>query len=298
MFLQGMGQTLFLVNVSLFMILTGYLNINKKVCRKYYIGGLRVIFSYLFISIITILFRRYYAHEDLSLVKWILKITDFSAIPYGWYIEMWIGLFLLTPFLNALWKGVANKRQKQILVITLYLLTALPDLLNRYGVHLAPGFWVSIYPLTFFFIGTYIREYQPRIIKWKLAIAILAICLINPVFNVLFMHGHTMIHIIGGESGVFGIPLATLFFLAFYQMDIHNAKIKKMLQQVSVLSLDMYLVSYIFDTLYYAWFNKHCFVNQSQFGIFIFVIVPLVFLSSFMFAWLKRHLFKTIHVPT
>jgi len=30
--------------------------------------------------------------EDLTWAKWILKIFDFSAIPYAWYIEMWIGL--------------------------------------------------------------------------------------------------------------------------------------------------------------------------------------------------------------
>ena len=99
MFLQGMGRTLFMVNVPLFLILTGYLNLNKTVTRKYYKAMIAVILSYLFISVVTIFFREQFAGEHMSVIKWILMITDFSAINYAWYIEMWIGLFLLTPFL-------------------------------------------------------------------------------------------------------------------------------------------------------------------------------------------------------
>lgn len=78
-------------------MLTGYLNANKAPSRKYYKGCIRVLFAYLLFSFITILFRKYYLSEDLSWTQWILKILDYSAIPYAWYIEMWIGLFLLTP---------------------------------------------------------------------------------------------------------------------------------------------------------------------------------------------------------
>ena len=57
MFLQGMGRTLFLVNVPLFLIITGYLNLNKVISRKYYSGMVSVLLSYIFISAVTIIFR-------------------------------------------------------------------------------------------------------------------------------------------------------------------------------------------------------------------------------------------------
>ncbi|WP_252196529.1 acyltransferase family protein, partial [Bacteroides salyersiae] len=156
LFIQAVAKMLFIIGVPLFILLTGYLNTNKSINKKYYKGGVRVIISYLLFSLITIIFRKYYLHESLSWIQWGLKVLDFSAIPYGWYIEMWIGLFLLTPFLNLLYKAIPDQKQKLILIGTLYIMTALPDLLNRYGVHLVPGFWQQCFPLTFYFIGAYI----------------------------------------------------------------------------------------------------------------------------------------------
>lgn len=217
-----------------------------------------------------------------------MKVTDFSAIPYAWYIEMWIGLFLLTPFLNILWKGVETKRHRLILIATLFVMTALPDFANRYGLYLMPGYWTSAaYPLIYFFLGCYIKVYQPVFKKKWLGGAIVGLCLINPLFNILFVHHHTMLHVIGGPGGIVVIPLTVLVFLMCYQYDVKSGWMKKTLERVSVLSLDMYLVSYIFDALYYPIFIKHFYVDQSQFGVMFFVIVPLVLLSSFVVAFLK-----------
>ena len=296
MFIQALFNPLFQTGVPLFLLLTGYLNSNKIVSKRYYKGCVRVLVAYLFFSIITILFRKYYLHEDLSWLKWILKIFDFSAIPYAWYIEMWIGLFLLTPFLNMMYKAIPSQRQKQILILTLYVMTALPDLFNRYGLHLAPGFWASCYPLTFFFAGSYIHEYRPRVDSWKLWLIMLLLCMINPVFNVLFVHNHTLIQIAGGPWGVFGTVVAIAFFLLFYQTDFKSLVLRKSLTKISLLSLDMYLCCYIFDALVYPYFMERYFVNQSQFGIYFFIIVPILFAGSFVLAWAKDILFRWLKI--
>lgn len=296
MFGQGLVYLLFnATGVPLFIMMTGYLNAHKVECnRKYYKGMKRVLISYLLFSIITILFRKYYLHEDFSWIQWGLKILDFSAIPYGWYIEMWIGLYLLTPFLNLLYKAIPTQKQKLILLVTLYTLTALPDLLNRYGLHLVPGFWQSVFPLTYFFIGRYIQEYEPKLKGKKIAvaiIAILAICTINPVFTMLFAKEHTMIQIAGGSNGVFGTIVAVQTFILLYKIDIRNVWTKKVLTRISLLSLDMYLCCYIFDKIFYPYFIDRYFVDQAQFGIYFFVIVPLVFVASLLAAQVKEWIF-------
>lgn len=298
MFLQGMARTLFMVNVPLFLLLTGYLNLHKTINRRYYKGMIAILTSYLFISVVTILVREYYLHEHFSLIQWFLKITDFSAINYAWYIEMWIGLFLLTPFLNILWNNIASRRHKHILIITLYLLCALPDMFNRYGVSLVPGYWELIYPCAFYFIGAYIREYQPTVKSWQLLAFIVGSCLINPMFNALFVSNHSMIQLAGDGNGMIGMPLAAAIFLLFYKTDIKNRVTAARLASISKVSLDMYLASYMFDLMYYSWFKAHYFANQSQFGVWFFVIVPLVFASSYIFAIFKRQLFMTLHIPT
>ena len=288
MFFLGMVQTLMLINVPLFLMLTGYLNINKEVNRKYYRNGIRVIISYLVISIITILFRKYYLGEDLSWFMWVRKILDFSAIPYAWYIEMWIGLFLLTPFLNILWKNIGTRHHKHILLLTLYLLTALPDFFNRYGFTLAPAYWEFTYPVAFFFMGVYIREYNPIIpLKWLVA-AIVGICLVNPTINIILFHHRPMLHLIGDSNGLFGMPLAALFFLLTYKLDFSNNCVRAMLAKISVLSLDMYLFSWIFDQIIYP-FAAPYMPDMHSLSILIYYItvISTIFILSFCSAYIK-----------
>lgn len=298
LFPQGMLRALFATNVPLFLILTGYLNLSKTVNRKYYKGIIAVILSYLFISVVTIFFRIHFLDEYLSVVQWTLKITDFSAINYAWYIEMWIGLFLLTPFLNILWKNIASKRHKIVLIGTFYLLSALPDMFNRYGVHLVPGYWEATYPLAFYFIGAYIREYQPQPRKAHLLLMIVGCCLINPLFNFIFVKNHSMIQVIGDGNGVVGIPLAAMVFLLLYKIEVTRLWLRKVLESISRVSLDMYLASYMFDIAAYAYFRPYINLSPEQSILWFFAVVPIVFIESYLFALLKSKLFHIAHIPT
>ena len=295
LFIQSMANFIF-KGTPFFMMLSGFLLSTKAFDKKYYKRGIKVILSYLFFSIITILFRRYYLQEDLSWTKWFLKILDFSAIPYAWYIEMWIGLFLLSPYLNIMYRNIDSKRLKYGLLAILIFLTAIPIFTNRYGLHLIPGFWESIYPLTFYFIGAFIREYRPKC-SFKVGIPIvLLISMINPLFNSLFVKNHTLIQIAADPSGIFGLLNSVIIFLMFYSIDIKSEWIKKVLSKLAQATLGIYLCCYIFDALYYPIFIKYFFVSQQQFGIYFFVIVPLIFFSSYIVARLKDYLFKLLRI--
>lgn len=286
MFLQGMMNSVFTVGVPLFMMLTGYLNIRKTPTMKYYKGMVRVLVAYLFFSIVTIAFRIYYLGEELSLVQWVLKVFDYSAIPYAWYIEMWIGLALLTPFLNYLWKAIPTMKQKLLLIASLFVMTSLPDLCNRYGIYLMPGYFAqACYPLMFYFMGTFIREYQPTIKAWLGWGIILSMAIVTPLANCLiFRGGYNVVQIAGGPGGVFLTWIAVAIFLMLYRRDISVPSIKKWVTHCSMVSLEMYLCCYIFDQLYYPWFKEHFFVSQAQFLPWFFVIVPLCFFSSYFVA--------------
>lgn len=281
--LQGMINSVFMVGVPLFMMLTGYLNINKTPVKKYYRGMVRVLVAYLIFSVVTILFHAYYLGEERSFVQWILGILNFSAIPYAWYIEMWIGLALLTPFLNYLWHAIPTMREKLLLIGSFFVMTSLPDLGNRYGVHLFPAYFVqACYPLMFYFMGTFIREYQPTIKTWVGCVVILGMALITPVFNVVVYRGsHDVVEIAGGPGGVFYTWIAVAVFLMLYRRDISIKPIKRWVTHCSMVSLEMYLCCWMFDQLYYPWFKERFYVSQSQFLPLFLVIVPLVFLSSY-----------------
>lgn len=288
-----MVQTFTLIGVPLFLMLTGYLNINKtQPSRKYFRGIWRVLIAYLFFSIITILFRKYWLGQEKSMLQWMLEITSFSAIPYAWYIEMWIGLFLLTPFLSRLWHAIDNKRQRQILIVILFVCAALPDFTNRYGLHLLPGYWTAAaYPLLTFYIGAYLRTYQPRIAATRLVAVIVALCLVNPVLSMLLAYGKPMLHLHGGPGGIISIPVAVCTFMLFYQCDIRNRTAKATITKISLLSLDMYLVAYMADQLLYpVWQTLG--MNEQNYAVYYIPVIASLVITGFVIAYAKDKTFK------
>ena len=282
MFLQNMMLSVFFVGVPLFMMLTGYLNINKTPTKKYYKGMIRVLVAYFIFSIVTILFRAYYVGEEQSIVLWILAILNYSAIPYAWYIEMWIGLALLTPFLNYLWHAIPSIREKLLLIAILFVLTALPDLSSRFF----PRYFAqACYPLMFYFMGTFIREYQPTIKTWLGIVAIILISMVNPIATILLLGPDSVdLGLAGGPGGVFCTWIAVAIFLMLYRCDISVKPIKRWVTHCSMVSLEMYLCCWMFDQLYYPWFKERFYESQAQFLPWFLVIVPLVFLSSYIVA--------------
>lgn len=293
LFVQGTFLSLFLSGVPLFVVLTGYLNINKSCCWKYYRNIKKVLYSYLFFSILTILFRKYYLGDAESWAEWGLKMLEFSAIPYAWYIEMWIGLYLLTPFLNILYKNIEGRNAKHLLIGILFLMTTLPHWLNRDGMHLFPAFWQQCWPLTFYFVGAYIQEYQPQVKVRLAAILIVGLCLLNPVLNQL-LHTRSLLLLGGGPEDIVSFFITILLFLIFYRINIKKKIVEKVVVSISLYSLDIYLCCYIFDALYYPFFKSHYYVTQAQFGSYFFVLVPLVLASSFLVAFLKNRLQRII----
>lgn len=295
LFVQSTFLSLLLAGVPLFIILTGYLNINKSAGWKYYKNSKKVLYSYLLFSILTILFRKYDAGSTESWTEWGLKILDFSAIPYAWYIEMWIGLYLLTPFLNILYKNMDSRNAKLLLIGILFLMTTLPHWLNRDGMHLLPGYWQRCWPLTFYFAGAYIQEYQPQIKLRTAALVITGLCLLNPVLNLL-LQTPSLLLLGGGPEDVVYFFITVWLFLMLYRIKIKSKMIEKVMVNLSLCSLDIYLCCYIFDALYYPFFKSRFYVSQEQFGIYFFILVPLVLVSSFLVAYLKHLLQRRMRV--
>ena len=289
MYLLAMFKTLILTNVPLFLMLTGYLNLNKRVSKGYYRGLLRVLVSYGVISLITILVSHFYLHETHTPLQWLLKVTDFSAIKYAWYIEMWIGLFLITPFLALCWNAIGSKRHHQVLLATMFVIVALPDCFNRYGVHLVPGYWANMQPVAFFFMGAYIRTYQPVFRARVVWPVIIALCTINPTLSMLMAPGQPIVHPIGGGQGIIGMPLCFLLFCALYHLNISElGGGSTLVRRISVLSLDMYLFNYILDLLIYPVAKTW----TSSLGLLFLTAVPCVFTAAFALSWIKS-LFPT-----
>lgn len=286
LFLQGMLCSI-AVGSDLYMILTGFLCSNKVYGKKFYLSGVKVLVSYVFFSVLTIIVNIYIFHTDMTWQSGLLGILSFSTIPYAWYIEMWIGLFMMAPFLNIWYKALPDKKMKLILIGILISLSAFPDFFNRYERYYVPEFWEFIYPLAFYFIGCFIKEYRPIVSNALLIGLILVVSAISPVATII-MGKQTFLPFIGSRCGFFMASIALSIFLLFYNRTIKHKHIAKAFKAISLRSLDIFLCSALLDFYIYPLFKKLYFVNQTQFGIYYFVIVPLIFIVCYLIATIKR----------
>lgn len=123
-------RTLFMICVPLFMITTGYLMNNKKLNKKYYLGIIRVLSTYLLAAILYLSYQCFYLKEAQFTLRHIISSILNFDIGYSWYIEMYLGMYLIIPFLNLIYNNLENRKQKIQLLITMLVTTSLSIIIN------------------------------------------------------------------------------------------------------------------------------------------------------------------------
>jgi surface polysaccharide O-acyltransferase-like enzyme len=85
--------------VPLFLILTGYLNREKKLSAGYFRGLTVTALSYICICIIGLVIS-HLREEIITFGSAVHSIFNFTANGSAWYFEMYAGLYILIPFIN------------------------------------------------------------------------------------------------------------------------------------------------------------------------------------------------------
>lgn len=251
MYVMMLMRTFFMVCVPLFLMLSGYLMRRKKISKAYYLGIFKTINIYILVSLCALYVKS--RTEEVSVMQGIRGILDFSAARYSWYIEMYIGLFLLIPFLNLIYNNLESKKQKQLLILTMLVLTAFPAIINM-NYKLMPAWWTGVYPITYYFIGAYLSEYLPKIKNRYLILILLAQVFIFGTFNYAKSYGDKFISGPWQSWGsIANIITTVLMFLILKNINTKNwnIQIKKGIRYIASLCLGGYLVSSIFDSKFY-----------------------------------------------
>ncbi len=311
MYLMTLFRTMFMVCVPLFMLLTGYLMSHKKISKRYYFGIVKTLLTYLMAAICCMIYKSI-TTGNFELKKQILSIFDFSAVQYSWYIEMYIGLFLLIPFLNIIYNNLENQKQKQLLIATLIIITILPSVFNIYNFYswewflrpssssdyskLVPTWWQKIYPLCYYFTGAYIKEYGCKIKTYKLTIIFVISVILFGSFSFYRSYGTNFIW--GAYIDWPGFQTYILSVSLFILLSrLNNVKlplsVKFIFMKISELSLGIYLVSWIFDAYAYPILKTKIPVMTDRMP-YYFIIVPFVFLCSTILSFLINLIVKGI----
>ena len=251
--------------VPLFLILSGYLQKNKKLTLEYYKSIFPLYLSYAVISILTLAAVAIYDKSFLvEPVDAILKILNFTANDYSWYFEMFLGLFLLIPFLNVLYNGIETKNGKLVLIFSLAFLTLLPDTVIGFSpyydntdatlaLNILPDFFESLYPVTYYFIGAFIADFKPKVKAFAKLPLVISVALIPTVITALYTHarGEYAWYMMVGFQNICVCLSAIAVFIALYDIEKCPAPIGFILGQISLCAFEMYLISFIWDSFIY-----------------------------------------------
>ncbi len=288
--------------VPLFLMLSGYLMHDRNPTRAYYCKLIKTLVLYVLASLacgaVNWGYNYIMGRETLSLWEMILGIFAFNTAPYGWYVEMYLCLFLLIPFLNVLYNNLSGKQEKALLLLILLGMTALPPVVNSFRLvdiswwlkpssnqeytPLIPDWWNRLYPLTYYYLGCWLREY-PLQLKKRTALlgASLAILLTGTYcyyrsMGTCFLWGPWQ-----EQSSLLVLVPAVLLFDCLAKLDLSrwSPGSRKWLARCSDWCFGAYLLSWIFDKAVYMVVNRIFPAFPARVP-WIFVTVPVVFLCS------------------
>lgn len=316
MYFMTIMRTLLMVCVPLFVILTGYLMCNHT-CSIEHENGMKqwvlrastIVGTYVLATIVIVIFRKLYLHEEVTIGIAVRNILSYNQ--YSWYVNMYLGLYLFIPFLNIMWKQIGRKGQRT-LVIILVLVTALPSLLNvhdftsiqifahpqQYVIYtqITPNWWTPIWPITYYFIGAYIRNnVDVKHLKTGRIILLMCICTgISGVYNIWRSYPNPFVWGVWNDWGGWQNVLdSTVMFLLLNSIKYpeKETKISKMLGFISKVTFGAYLLSWIPDQVLYPILiervpSVHLRINYAPIIVTLSIIVSLI-LSLIVFLVLK-----------
>ena len=275
MLVMTIMRTGFMVCVPLFITLTGYLMSRKTWSRGYYRGVTKTLGIYVLASIACILYKILVVGSEIPFDRAFFSVLNYSGANYAWYIEMYIGLFLLAPFLNAMYNGLPDKKAKTALLLTLIGLTSLPSIVNIFNFYevgwwrfpiisteyqqFLPDWWTMLYPVTYYILGAYLREFPVKMKKWLNLLLWAAAVIAFGIFNYYRSYGGYFAW--AKYNDWYGLPNLIMTALAFICLTTIPTEgwrpgIKKALMHVSDWCLGAYLMSYVFDNLIYVELNR------------------------------------------
>lgn len=299
MFIITMGRSFFIICVPMFIVLTGYLMNRKELSKSYYKGIIRTLWIYLICSIVFHIFIHFYDGTEITLKSFIKDLLSFSGTSYAWYIEMYIGLFLLIPFFNMIINNLKTEKEYKMLLFTLLLMIGIPNVFNTIKYYspywikypdvkvlkLFPAWWASIYPVFYYFLGAYLYKYKKNISKYKNLILLIVVIILDGLLNFHVSYGKPFVSSSFNHYGSIIVMIKTyLVFSILLGFKITNSTKKdKILKTISNACLGAYLVSCIFDKVGYHILNNNIITFKDRI-IYAPLMVLIVFISSIILA--------------
>ena len=292
-FLSSFIWMILMTCVPLFIMATGYLMKDKTYSEDYFIKLLPVIGIYALTAAVYTFFDMRVVNEEY-LGKLFENIFSFSH--YAWYVNLYIGLYMLIPFLNAGFNSLTSRKNQVVVLGILVLFTIVPPTLSLLNnneqnfmilPHIIPDYWKGLWPITYYLLGAFLASSKKKS-SFKELVFVIFILDILSVFGLAAISETTF----GIEYTV--LPVFLLSSLIFYsvihlKVSIKNEWLQRFILFISKNTLPIYLLSVIGD---YYWYPK----MVEKWGDFtnIFLRFPLIVIFLLIQAILMTFILNTL----
>ena len=300
-----------IVHVSLFMLITGYYQSQSKFRLKKLLSLLLQILFYNFVINTILYVTGVVKYANIDYIKNIL----FYNISSYWYIQCYIIVYMLSPFLNKIVEVFKRVELKKIILVLFCCFSVFP-FLSKGLFYQTTGFTVSQYILLYF-IGAYIRKYDLNknfLNKFNInqkQIIYISIFIISWIINVMLFYFSQYLNSIDSNilryygsaislykyfySNPLVIIQAVSLFLLFGTFSFKN----KFINKLGSLMLGVYLIheSQPLKENIYIWLgiDKGKMIYSNYIIIKLFYVILIIFGLCVVIEFIRKLIFKLIY---
>ncbi len=296
-----------MVHVNSFVILTGYFQSKANFKIKKFFSLLDSMFFYRIIFLIL-----FCGLGIVTLTK--AEMIDKIFTRDYWFIQVYLVLYLLSPFLNIFIKKIDKKNYEKLLLVLFFILSIIPFITGNKTYVFNDGYNLSNF-VYMYLIGGYLRKYP---IKESYIFKILSKNLYRLILTIIFVlcfminymntktlgmlsSSNTVLGLINSNysniynvySNPFVIIQTISFFLLFESLVFKS----KLVNKISSLVLGVYFIheNGFVRSYLYKWLKiDDGIITSYKFILYVFLMVFLIFICSLIIEFIRQIIFKFI----
>ena len=299
-----------IVHVNSYVLLTGYYQSKSEFKMSRLMQNINTVWFYRVAMLIFLVLINAWHPTHVEIFRHTFPLD----LGFYWFIDVYIILYCISPFLNKLLEKLDKKELSKLIIILFIIFSILPTIT---GLQFFQNNGYTLYNfILLYFIGAYLRKYpirQSYLFKYVKKNAFQLICITSFFFLaflnlLLYRFGQqiTSFSSILGEIGnnitmttfLYSNPIVILqsicFFSFFETLDIKS----KVINKVASLSFGIYLIHehiQIRTSLYQLLKINDGPITSYHFIWYMFLIAILIFVVCAIIEWLRQLIFNFIY---
>ena len=298
------------IAVNCYVLISGYFLVNSTFRIEKLITLLvQVIFYSAFIYILFCVS----GYTNFTLLEFLKAITPTISGEY-WFVTMYVGMYVLSPFINVLIKNMNQKQHMSCILLLIFLFSILPSIVYySAGLNFGGGTGV-VWFIVLYMIAAYIKKYyvpEYKVSTYLLRYLIFAILvpackfLLEYCANILgesignteFLY--SLSNKVYQYNSIVVLGASVMFFLLF--LNIRNENLSEKVLHISSLCFGVYLIHdnrYIRPVLWEL-INPPQYIGRWSFMFYMSGSIVLIFIYCILVEYIRKKLwgFISLHIP-